>query len=62
MRSSLAKSQPVSPMSDDELKAKKKEAWEVHNILVVLPEQRVRLKNRHVEAIVEIGNILYGGK
>ena len=62
MRSSLAKFQSASPMSHEELKEKKAEAWHSHNILVVIPEQHVLLRNKHLEAIIEIGNILYKGK
>jgi len=62
IKSSLGKIQPMSPMSDEELFAKKHEGWNEHKILVVLPEQKSQLKNKHIEAINEIGNLLYGGK
>ena len=62
MRDSLAKLQPATPMNKEELNAKKREAYEVHDILVVTPEQRAKLPNKIVEAIVQAGNILYGGK
>lgn len=62
MQSSLGKIQATTPMNAEELNAKKREAYEVHNILVVTPEQRAKLPNKIVEAIVQAGNILYGGK
>jgi hypothetical protein len=59
MKSSLAKLQPATPMNDGELYYQKKTGWIDEEILVVVPAQRTRLPNRLVEAVIEIGNILY---
>jgi len=62
MQSFLAKFQPTSAMSEDELYRKKREAWLDEKILVVTPEQRTKLRNKQLEIINEVGNILYGEK
>lgn len=62
MRSSLAKLLPISPMSDDELFNKKRDAWVKENILVITPEQLCKLSNREHEVVIGIGNRLYKGK
>lgn len=58
MKSQLAKFIPTS-MDTDKIK---REAWQQDGILVVVPEQKPLLKNRHIEAINEIGDLLYGSK
>lgn len=60
MRDSLAKYQPISPMSDDELLKKKSQAWQDRIALVVTFEQLAKLPNREFEVCMNIGNKLYG--
>jgi hypothetical protein len=59
MKSSLAKIQPATPKNDGELYYQKRMGWIDEEILVVVPAQRTRLPNHLVEAVIEIGNILY---
>jgi hypothetical protein len=58
---SLECRQPT-PLNDGELYREKQKGWVDENILVVVPEQRVRLPNRLITALIEIGDLLYRGK
>ena len=62
MRSQLAKFQQKTPKSAEEIIAELREAHDVHDIFVCTPEQRTRLPNKIIEAIVQAGKILYGNK
>lgn len=62
MRSSLAKLQTTTPLNQDELMKKKKEAWQDRVALVVTFEQMAALGNKEHETCMNIGNKLYGKK
>jgi hypothetical protein len=66
MRSELkarsAECKQSSPANEGELYREKQKGWVDENILVVVPEQRVRLPNRLITALIEIGDLLYRGK
>jgi hypothetical protein len=51
-----------TPLNEVEIFRKKQRGWVDENILVVVPEQRVRLPNRLITALIEIGDLLYRGK
>lgn len=60
MRSSLAKHQPLSPMSMEELYDQMKRLVEEGRGIMILTDQYPKLRNKHIEALKEIEVILYG--
>ena len=59
MQSNLAKFQAQSAMSDDELLAKKAQAWRDKVALVVTFNQLATLGNKEFETCMNIGKKLY---
>jgi hypothetical protein len=57
-----AESKYIAPSNESELYREKQKGWVDEDILVVVPEQRVRLPNRLITALIEIGDLLYRGK
>ena len=62
MKSQLAKYQITEPMCDSELYAMKRKGWITEGTLVVTRKQRESLSVSEYEAVMAIGERLYGHK
>lgn len=60
MNSPLAKMQQQQPLSEIEIFNKKREGWRKEETLVVTKRQREKLSMLEHDAVISIGNKLYG--